>query len=67
MASLNCKVTVKDGNKKLVTEYEPMGSITLDVEDKNIRRMIDETLEQFKMNPDVEAPSIVIKITMVIQ
>ena len=67
MLRTDCKIIIKDGSKRLVTEYEPPVPITLHMDDVNVKRMINETVEQFKINPDVEAPSIVIKTTTVIQ
>lgn len=67
MLRTQLKVIVKDDNKKLVTEYESLNPITLESTHPEIKRIIQETMDQFVLNPDAEAPSIVIKTTTVVQ
>jgi hypothetical protein len=44
--------------------YDPL---TLEAEDTNVKRMVQETMEQFKVDDSAEKPTIVIKTSMVIQ
>lgn len=67
MLKTECKIIMKDGSKRLVTEYEPLEPITLTMEDPQVKRMIEETVAQFQIHPDAEAPSIVLKTSTVIQ
>lgn len=68
MFSIECSVTAKDENKKLVNKYLIYEALNLDVEDRTIQRMVQETMDQFKIDPKLdERPSIIIKATLVYQ
>lgn len=68
MFSIECSVTAKDENKKLVNKYLIYEALNLDMEDRTIQRMVQETMDQFKIDPQLdERPSIIIKATLVYQ
>lgn len=67
MASIECSIIVKDENKKLVNKFLVYDPLELDTENPGIKHMIQETLDQFKIEEGQERPSIVLKAMMVIQ
>ncbi len=68
MVAIECSITAKDENKKLVNKYLIYESLNLDVEDRNVQRMVNETMDQFKIDPQLdERPSIIIKATLIYQ
>ena len=67
MTAIECSIVVKDSENKLVSKYLVYDSLNLDTEDKNVNRMVKETLDKFKSELPDERPSIILKTTMVIQ
>lgn len=68
MFSIECSVTAKDENKKLVNKFLIYESLNLDPADRTIQRMVQETMDQFKTDPQLEErPTIIIKATLVYQ
>lgn len=67
MSCIECKVIVKDEHKKLAQSFLLYEPLTLDLEDRHVKKMIQDTLDQFKVEEGSEPPSIVIKATMVVQ
>ena len=67
MTCIECSVIVKDENKKLVNKNLIYDALTLDPEGPIVKRLVQETMDQFKVDAHSERPSIVIKASMVIQ
>lgn len=67
MTCIECSVTVKDENKKLVNKFLLYDALNLSLTDNEIQRMVSNTLDQFKVDDSSERPTIVIKTTMVFQ
>lgn len=64
---IELSVTVKDEKSKLVekdTYYEP---IMLDIENVTLKALIKKALDKFKIDPNEEAPTIIVKAKLVIQ
>lgn len=64
---IELSVTVKDEKSKLVekdTYYEP---IMLDIENVTLKALIKKALDKFKIDPNEEAPTIIVKAKFVIQ
>lgn len=67
MTCIECSVTIKDENKKLVNKYLKYEPLTMDLVDAEIIRMVHDTMDQFKVDASEDRPTIVIKASMVFQ
>jgi hypothetical protein len=67
MSCIECAVTVKYSDSKVVNRYLHYDAFTLDPMDKKIQSMVRETLEKIKPEDGEERPAIVLKTTMIIQ
>lgn len=67
MTCTECNIIVKDENKKLVNKCLVYDSITIDPEDTLVKKMVQETMDQFKIDAHSEKPSIIFKTSTVIQ
>ncbi len=67
MTCIEVSVIVKDENKKLVNKHLVYDALTLDVEGIVVKRLVQETMDQFKVDAHSERPTIVLKASMVVQ
>lgn len=65
--AIECSVIVKDENKKLVNKYLSYDAFVIDPENTTVKRMIRETMDQFKVDDHADRPSIIFKTSTVIQ
>jgi len=67
MTCIEVSVIVKDENKKLVNKHLIYDALTLEPQGIVVKRLVEETMEQFKVDVHSERPTIVIKASMVVQ
>jgi hypothetical protein len=64
---IECSVIVKDDSKKLVNKYLLYDALTLELDGIAVKHMVQETMEQFKLDAQAERPTVIIKASMVFQ
>lgn len=67
MTCIEVSIIVKDENKKLVNKHLIYDALTLEPQGIVVKRLVEETMEQFKVDVHSERPTIVIKASMVVQ
>jgi hypothetical protein len=67
MTCIECAVTVKNEEMKLVNKYLLYDALMVDLDSAQIKHMVNDTLDKFKAESNDEQPSVTIKTTMVYQ